>query len=130
MKNSFRITQMFAADASKIYDAWLDSKEHSKMTGGEANCSAEPGGDFTAWDGYIEGTNKTLIKDRQIIQSWRTDDFQEDDQDSEIEINFREIEGGCELSLVHRNIPEGQPDYEQGWMEHYFKPMKDYFGAL
>jgi hypothetical protein len=31
------------------------------------------------------------------------------------------------LTLIHNNIPKGQSDYEQGWINHYFEPMKTYF---
>ena len=43
---------------------------------------------------------------------------------------FEAADGGTKLTLVHENIPEGQSDaYEQGWHEHYFAPMKAYFGS-
>ena len=97
------------------------------MTGGKASCDSIEGGDFSAWDGYISGINKKLVPNSLIMQSWRTTEFGENDEDSLIEIQFNKVENGTELVLIHSNIPEGQPDYESGWKDHYFSPMSDYF---
>lgn len=127
MNLSFEISVRFPVNSVTLFNAWLDSKEHTNMTGGEAECSSEVGGEFSTWDGYIFGRNLLLTRDKEIVQSWRTTEFQEEDEDSEITLKFEDIEGGCLLTLHHENIPEGQPDYEQGWVDHYFLPMKEYF---
>ena len=128
MKNKFEIKRTFPVEPFKIYSAWLDSESHSQMTGGQATCSIKENGSFTAWDGYISGKNVKLMKDQRIIQTWRTSDFKDSDDDSEIEINLIAIDGGTQFTLNHSKIPDGQPDYEQGWEEHYFEPMNKYFG--
>ncbi|GAB5409367.1 MAG: hypothetical protein BalsKO_17320 [Balneolaceae bacterium] len=97
------------------------------MTGGEASCTDYVGGTFTAWDGYISGTNISLIENKEIKQSWRTTEFTDSDDDSELIIRLKNIDEGCELTLIHSNIPEGQSDYKKGWIEYYFNPMKEYF---
>ncbi|MBK9523521.1 MAG: hypothetical protein IPO39_01940 [Bacteroidetes bacterium] len=41
-------------DVSKLYQMYLDSKQHSLLTGGgKAKISAKTGISFSAWDGYI-----------------------------------------------------------------------------
>jgi activator of HSP90 ATPase len=82
---------------------------------------------FTTWDGYIEGKNIDLEPYHRIVQSWRTFDFEEEDQDSQIEILLSEAVGETELTLIHSNLPESGEHYKQGWEEHYFQPMKAYF---
>lgn len=129
MKHSFQLKEKFPVKPEVIYKAWLDSKEHADMTGGEATCSKETGGKFTAWDGYITGENVELIANKKIIQKWRTTEFDVEDEDSEITIELNEIEVGCEFILTHTAIPAGQPDYKAGWIENYITPMKDYFGS-
>ena len=99
------------------------------MTGGEANCSREVGGSFTAWDEYISGKNKSLQQNKLIIQSWRTVEFEDTDEDSELILRLEELTEGCKLTLIHRNIPEGQTQYKQGWVDNYFIPMKEYFAG-
>ena len=127
MKLSFEIKATFSVKPAALYHAWLDSELHSAMTGGEAICSDQADGEFSAWDGYIRGHNKSLKTNKEIVQRWRTSDFKDGDEDSELVIKIQEIEGGCELTLMHSNIPEGQPDYQKGWIDHYLEPMKEYF---
>ena len=88
MAKQFEIKITFPASPKDIYVAWLDSKKHSLMTGGTADVSAEVGVSFTAWDGYIAGQNLDLRPHGRIIQSWRTTDFQEQDEDSKLEIRL------------------------------------------
>lgn len=127
MKVTFEIKEKFPVDPLVVYKAWLDSAEHSEMTGGEAECSDQEGEVFSAWDGYVTGRNIELIPGRKIVQSWRTAEFKARDEDSELIIEVRKADEGCELILRHKNIPEGQPDYQQGWIDNYFVPMKTYF---
>ncbi len=54
------------------------------MIEGEAKCSNQEGGKFTAWDGYIAGKNIQLITNKKIIQIWRTSEFNDNDEDSEL----------------------------------------------
>lgn len=128
MKISFTIKQQFPKSPMEIYDAWLNSEQHTAMTGGVATASIDVGAVFSAWDGYITGKNLELLPNQKIKQSWRTTDFQDGDEDSMLELLFTATSTGCEMTLSHSNIPEGSPDYEQGWENHYFQPMRAYFG--
>jgi len=127
MKEKFELREIFNVEPSVIYKAWLDSGLHSNMTGGEALCSDKVGDSFSAWDGYISGKNLELLEDQKIIQSWRTTEFSEKDADSIITISLKKLSEGTELILEHTNIPEGQTQYKQGWIDHYFTPMKEFF---
>lgn len=126
----FEIKTTFPVSAETVYEAWLHSDQHTEMTGGEAICSDVNEETFTAWDGYISGTNIKLTPHSKIIQHWRTTEFASDEADSKVEIELADIEGGCQLTLRHSNIPEGQSDYKTGWEQHYFTPMRVYFDAI
>jgi activator of HSP90 ATPase len=111
-----------------LFQAWLDSDEHSSFTGSTAEIDPSIGGGFLAWDGYISG--KTLKKEppNRILQAWRTTEFADDDADSKLEILFESISGGTRLTLIHTDIPAGQGEmYREGWEEYYFRPMLEYF---
>ncbi len=123
----FTVKTKIKASAKTIYTTWLSSEGHTHMTGGAATISAKVGDRFTAWDGYIEGTNIALEPYTRILQSWRTSQFEEQESDSQIEILLREVEGQTELTLIHSKVPESGEHYIKGWDNHYFKPMKDYF---
>ncbi|MFK7786971.1 MAG: SRPBCC domain-containing protein [Crocinitomicaceae bacterium] len=127
MKEKIELSIVIHADPETLYKAWLSSEGHSAMTGGDAECSETEGAPYSAWDGYITGTNTKLIPFSEIQQHWRTTEFSDDDEDSHLIIRFNEHQEGTELTLIHTNIPEGQTQYESGWKNHYFEPMTQYF---
>jgi uncharacterized protein YndB with AHSA1/START domain len=128
MPYEFTLTAVMPASPREIYEAWLDSLAHSRMTGGGARMSQEVDADITAWDGYISGRNLQLIPYQRIIQSWRTTKFDVAHEDSLITLSLEETSTGTLLTLVHSNVPDGQTSYERGgWETHYFAPMRAYF---
>jgi uncharacterized protein YndB with AHSA1/START domain len=130
-KDTIKVTSLLPATPHDVYEAWLDSALHARMTGGSASISPTIGGRHTAWDGYIEGTNVELEPGRRIVQTWRTSDFPADAEDSRIEIRLESEDGSTRVTIEHLDIPEGQgKNYESGWREHYFRPMSEYFADL
>jgi uncharacterized protein YndB with AHSA1/START domain len=128
MPYAFTLTTTIPASAQEIYDAWLDSRAHSQMTGGEASMTDEVGAELTAWNGYITGRNLALVPAERIVQAWRTTKFTDEHEDSIITLTLEEVDDGTLLTLVHSNVPDGQTTYEEGgWQQHYFEPMKAYF---
>jgi uncharacterized protein YndB with AHSA1/START domain len=124
-----RLTAVLPASADRIYAAWLDSGEHSRMTGGKAIVDPSVGGEHSEWDGYIEGKTLELEPGRRIVQSWRSSDFPLAAGDSRLEVHLLDVPGGCEVTIIHSEIPEGQgAQYEAGWRDHYLQPMLKYFG--
>ncbi len=124
-----RLTAVLPASADRIYAAWLDSTEHSRMTGGRAVVEPTVGGDHSAWDGYIEGKTLALEPGRRIVQTWRSSDFPLGAGDSRLEVHLLDVPAGCEITIIHTEIPEGQgAQYESGWRDHYVEPMRKYFG--
>ncbi len=128
MTESIQVSAVLPASPQRIYKAWLSGREHSAMTGGKATVDPKVGGRHTAWDGYIEGTTLELEPYRRIVQSWRTTEFPSDAADSRLEVVLEKVEGGTHITLNHSDIPEWQgAQYESGWVESYFDPMRAYF---
>lgn len=112
----------------RIYHAFLNGKEHSAMTGSKATAEAHAGGKFTAWDGYIFGTNLELDPGKRILQKWQTTEWPEGAEPSLLEWTFVEKDGGAEVTMVHSKVPAAQAEsYRQGWIDYYWSPMKEYF---
>ena len=126
----FTLKTIFDASPELIYTTWLDSEGHSRMTGGDAFISDKIGSEFSAWDGYIEGVILELETSKRILQSWRTSDFDESDEDSTVEILLEEMEGKTKLTLIHTKLSAHGEQYKTGWDHHYFQPMKAYFSQL
>jgi activator of HSP90 ATPase len=125
---TIRQRQFIPAKPVDVYDAFLDAKKHAAFTGSKASCSARVGGRFTAWDGYISGKNLKLEKGKRIMQEWRTTEWPRGYPPSILELTFREIKGGTELTMIHSRVPAEQTaSYKQGWIDAYWKPLKQYF---
>lgn len=130
MPESITVTFSLHAAAKDIYNAWLDSDEHTAMTGEKATASREVGGEFSAWNGYITGKNLLLIPGKKIVQSWRSSEFPDDAPDSVLSIQLIENQGITEVDLEHKDIPPGQGlQYRAGWIDYYANPMQKYFAA-
>ncbi len=129
MADSFKVSVTLPATPKEIYNAWLDSEKHSEFTESKTEIEKKVGSEFTAGDGYIHGKNLLLHMNKRIHQSWRTADFPEDAPDSKVEISLEPVEKGTKLTIVHSNLPDGEgKKYKKEWKDHYFAPMKKYFG--
>jgi uncharacterized protein YndB with AHSA1/START domain len=125
----FEVSDHIEASPAMIYAAWLDSEQHSSMTGSAARVSDQAGDAFEAWDGYIQGVNQELEPPRRILQHWRTTEFEQADEDSVLEILFKIEEHGTRVTIRHSHLPPHGMQYKQGWIDAYFEPMKAYFSA-
>jgi uncharacterized protein YndB with AHSA1/START domain len=128
MSDSFEVSTLLPASPERVYGAWLSSEEHGAIIGASAETAPQVGARFSMWDGYIEGTNLQLEPYHRIVQSWRTSEFPPGSPDSRLEIVLEEVEGRTRITLIHSSIPDGQGEgYQEGWVEHYFEPMKRHF---
>jgi activator of HSP90 ATPase len=88
-----------------VYRAFLSSKEHAQFTGSEAKCSARVGGRFTAWDKYISGKNIKLVKDKMIVQEWKTSEWPEGYEPSILKISLKKESEGTQVSMIQSRVP-------------------------
>ena len=126
----FTLSTKIPATPETIYQCWLQSEGHAAMTGVNAVISDKEGGTFSVYSGYITGMNVELAPNKKIVQQWRTTEFKDTDKDSLIEITLVSLGNETLLTLVHNNIPDGSPDYAQGWEDYYFVPMRVYFSGI
>jgi len=128
MPDNLRVADVIPAPPRAVYDAWLDAKKHTAMTGAKA--TDEGKGRFTAWNGYISGRTLSKQPQKKIVQSWRTSHFSDTDADSKVTVELEPFDGGTHVTLVQENIPDDQADsYRDGWHQNYFGPMKAFFAA-
>ena len=124
----FTTRESIPASIDTIFSAWLSSEGHSAMTGAQAIATAQVGDEFEAWGGYICGVNLEIEPNRRIVQSWRTVEFTDEEESSRLEIRLQADGDSTVIEIHHSNLPEHGMKYLQGWVEHYFTPMKEYFG--
>ncbi len=127
MAATIRQTVEFAASPHTVFEALLDTKKHAAFTGSKASISRKVGGTISAWDGYIEGKNLRIEKDKVIVQSWRTTDFNEEEEDSQVMFHFSKKGKGTRLMFVHSKVPDRlAEEFRQGWIDSYWTPLKAY----
>ena len=118
----------FSVNPTEVYEAYLDSRRHSRFTGQSAKMSRKEGGRFTAGDDYISGTNVELVPGKRIVQAWRASEWP-DGVYSVLRLELKPKGKGTRMVVDHVGIPDKFRDgVDQGWYEFYWNPMKTYFG--
>ena len=128
MSKNIRQTVTFSVSPKEIYEALMDSKKHAAFTGAAARISPQVGGTISAWDGYIEGKNLELVLNKKIVQEWRASDWPEGEA-STATFEITKSGTGSKLVFTQTKVPEKHvQSIKQGWKDHYWKPMKEFFG--
>jgi activator of HSP90 ATPase len=127
-KETIRQKATIPAEPAVVYEAFIDAKKHSAFTGSKATGDGRVGSKFTAWDGYISGKNIALEAGKRIVQEWVTSEWPDDFPPSRLELTFKKVKGGTEISMIQSDVPAEQADeLKEGWTEFYWKPLKNYF---
>jgi activator of HSP90 ATPase len=121
-------TAQFKAAQHEVYEMLMDSKQHGQFTGGKAKISRKVGGKFSVFDNYAEGKNLALIPDKKIVQSWRASDWPETHY-SKVTFALSKNKSGTKLTFTQIGVPaEFYSDIKQGWIDFYWKPLKELLG--
>ena len=127
MSAPIRQSIILKASPAVLFDAFLDSKKHSQITGAPATVSRRPGGRFTAFGGALSGHNLLLVPGRMIVQAWRSTQFKAGDPDSILVLTFNKVVGGTRIDLVHVNVPaHDHKGVSKGWPKYYWAPWKSH----
>jgi len=126
-KETIRQKVTVPAEPAEVYEAFIDAKKHSAFTRSKATGDGRVASKFTAWDGYISGKNIELEPGKRIVQEWVTSEWPEHFPPSRLELTFKKVKGGTEISMVHSDVPSEQAaELKEGWTKFYWKPLKDY----
>ena len=130
MNGAIEQSVRFNASPAQLFEMYLDSKKHSAATGGAARMSRKPGGKFTAWDAQLGGRNLLIVKNRMIVQAWRSTHWKASDTDSILILRFSKAPGGAQVDLTHVNVPEhDHAGVTKGWPKYYWEPWKKYLNG-
>lgn len=124
-----RVSFVLPVSAERLYNAWLDPKEHGAFTGGGAATSTpKVSGKWSAFDGYAHGKYLELVPAEKIVMSWHAEDFPEGSPDSQVEVLFQPASGGTRVTILHADLPPGTEErFRKGWRRFYEATMRDYF---
>jgi len=124
MKN-FKKTFHINAEPSDIYAALTNPYTIELWSGYPAQMVAEPGEEFSMWEGDITGKIIELITDKKVVQEWY---FGEAGVESIVTINISPLGGAAVIVVEHTNIPDD--DFEnivEGWVEYYMGAIRRFY---
>jgi activator of HSP90 ATPase len=112
----------------RIYEALLDSKQFSALTGLAAEISRDEGGAFSMFGAIIVGRNVELVPDRRIVQAWRPA-YWKPGVYSLVKFELLAKGNGTTVVLDHTGFHPGlYESLASGWGERYWDPMRKFFG--
>jgi activator of HSP90 ATPase len=113
------------AEPHEVYNAVTNKKILEIWTGEEAIMEAEPGTEFSLWDGSILGLNIEFEENRKVVQQWY---FGEQEEPSTVTMVFHPDSKGTSVELRHINIPdEAYENIVEGWEGDYFGALRELF---
>ena len=115
------------ATPDEVYEAFTNSKIYSEFTGDQFKGVTKIGEKFTVYD--ISGKFLELEKGKRIVEEWVNSRWPKGFAPSKVELTFKEMSKGTEITLVQSNIPmEVEEDYLlEGWTEYFWNRLKKYF---
>jgi activator of HSP90 ATPase len=116
-----------SASPEEVYLALTLESTIMLWTGDKAEMIAEPGTEFSMWDGSIIGKNIEFEPNKKIVQEWY---FGEEVAEipSIVTIKLHEHKQGTSVELRHVNIPDGAyEDICEGWDYTYFADLIDFY---
>lgn len=126
----------FQATRRQVYEALTSAGRFDALTrlsdgvslvtapGAKATAiSAEVGGAFTLFGGYITGRHLEMVPDERLVQAWRAGGWPVGDY-SVVKFALAAQGSGCKLVLDHGGFPPGQgKSLAYGWGVHYWEPL-------
>ena len=127
MTKAIQQSVKFKASPQALFELYLDSGKHSKATGQPAKLGRKPGDSFTAFGGALRGKNLLIVRNKMIVQLWRSMSFKKSDPDSILVLTFGKSAKGGRVDLVHVNVPiHDRSGVTKGWNKYYWKPWQAY----
>lgn len=114
------------ASPEEVYLALTKDTSLQLWTGAAVEFTAEPGTEFSLWDGDIVGKNLEFEPGKKIVQQWY---FGEENEPSVVTIKLHEHKKGTSLEFIQTNIPaEDFEDFTEGLEELYIGGLAEFFG--
>lgn len=121
----FKKYYLIPASPEEVYQALTNPLTIELWTNEAAEMKAEPGTEFSMWDGSISGKNLSFVPNKQIEQQWY---FGDQEEASIVLIKLHPDKRGCSVEVRHTNIPDADfEDISAGWTDSYFGPLQFFF---
>jgi len=129
------IKYSFNPHPTMLFETLLDTDRIRGATASDASMSKEVGGKISMFGGSVEGENVSLTPFSEsegkatIVWKWRFSTWQPG-QTSTVTIELNEKDGGTELQLTQKGVPEEETERtEEGWKRLLFDRLKAMLGG-
>lgn len=130
MERIVQHSRYFPVSPLVLYGSYVDPERHASLTGAPVRIAASVGAAFEAFEGRIHGTILHLTPGRQIVQSWRSFEWEAEELDSVLVLSFTAEGSGTRLDLAQINVPDRLfPTLQENWPMRYLDPWLASFGA-
>jgi activator of HSP90 ATPase len=124
----FKKYYIIPAAPEEVYLALTLAATIQLWSGDQAEMSAEPGTEFSLWDGSIVGKNLEFETSKKIVQEWYFGDESVEHEKSIVTIKLHADAQGTSVELKHTNIPDdAYEDIVDGWNDIYFGSLRDFY---
>ena len=121
----FKKYYIIAAPPEDVYLALTNEATIQLWSGDKAEMIAEPGTEFSLWDGSIVGKNLEFETSKKIVQQWY---FGDQSEESIVTIKLHPHDQGTSIELRHTNIPDDDfADITDGWNTVYFASLQEFY---
>ena len=121
----FKKYYIIPASPEDVYKALTVANTLELWTGDKAEMTAEPGSEFSLWDGSIVGKNLEFEEGKKIVQQWY---FGEQPDPSIVTIKLHEHPQGTSMEVRQTNIPDQDyNDISEGWTYSYAGSLIDFY---
>lgn len=138
MGDSYETMRVIQASPKRLFEAWLEGREHGEMTGYPATAGEGAGDAFSALDGLVTGRNLEVEPYHRIVQTWTAPGPNGGVTETRVELALatgphhgglgRPHDDGCTMTVRHSGLPPGQTLFSPRWWEdRYFARMATYF---
>jgi len=113
------------ATPEELYRALTTEITIRLWTGDLVEIDPVPGGEFSMWDGAIQGKFLELEPYSKIVQQWY---FGEQDEPSVVTLKLHEHKKGTSLEVKQTNIPDEAFDgIAEGWSDPYVASLLEFY---
>lgn len=121
----FKKYYIITAPPDQVYLALTNEATFQLWSGDQAEIQAEPGGEFSLWDGSIVGKFLEVEPPVKIVQQWY---FGDQPEESIVTIKLHPHAQGTSVELRHTNIPDTEyQDIIDGWNDVYFGSLSEFY---
>ena len=131
MELQLKLDFFLSAQPARVMQLLTDPLLIRKWSGGAAVCELIEGGQFSMFDGWVNG-NVVAWSKQDLCYTWKTTDWEEGAMFSTVNFHLHPKDGGTLVTLVQTGFPNVQEmeEHKSGWTDYFFDPLEDYIMAI